>query len=43
VLAKFPGLCDVLEDGTLVFDDMRGNLRQSRIYSIQELIALAQT
>ena len=40
-LAKFPGLCDVLEDDTLVFDDMRGNLRQSRIYSIQELIALA--
>lgn len=40
-LAYLPGLCDVLEDGRLVFDDMSGNLRQSRIYSIQELIALA--
>lgn len=41
-LARLPGLCDVWPDGTLVFDDMRGNLRQTRIYSIDELIALAQ-
>lgn len=41
-LAKLPGLCDVLEDGTLVFDDDRGNLRQCRIYSTQELIALGE-
>lgn len=41
-LADLPGLCDVLPDGTLVFDDMRGNLRQSRIYSMQELLALAE-
>lgn len=40
-LADLPGLCDVLADGTLVFDDTRGDLRQSRIYSIQELLALA--
>ncbi|MGN0965894.1 MAG: protein kinase [Dysosmobacter sp.] len=40
-LADLPGLCDILADGTLVFDDMRGNLRQSRIYSMQELLALA--
>lgn len=40
-LADLPGLCDVLADGTLVFDDTRGNLRQSRIDSIQELLALA--
>lgn len=40
-LAYLPGLCDVMEDGRLAFDDMFGNLRQSRIYSIQELIALA--
>lgn len=40
VLARLPGLCDVLEDGTLVFDDQGGTLRQSRIYSLQELIAL---
>lgn len=39
-LARLPGLCDILPDGTLVFDDMRGNLRQSRIYSTQELLAL---
>lgn len=42
-VADLPGLCDVLPDGTLIFDDMRGNLRQSRIYSIQELIALGNT
>lgn len=41
-LADLPELCDILADGTLVFDDMRGNLRQSRIYSLQELLALAQ-
>lgn len=40
-LARLPHLCDILPDGTLLFDDMRGNLRQSRIYSIQELKALA--
>jgi nitrite reductase/ring-hydroxylating ferredoxin subunit len=41
-LAELPGLCDVLPDGNLVFDDNRGNLRQSCIYSIQELLALAK-
>ena len=41
-LAYLPNLCDILEDGTLVFDDMAGNLRQSRIYSLQELTGLAQ-
>ena len=41
-LARLPNLCDILPDGTLLFDDMRGNLRQSRIYSIQELLALAK-
>lgn len=40
-LADLPELCDITADGTLVFDDMMGNLRTSRIYSIQELIALA--
>ena len=39
VIADMPNLCDILPDGTLIFDDMRGNLRQSRIYSIQELLA----
>lgn len=42
VLAELPALCDILPDGTLVFDDMRGNLRQSRIYSTQELMALGK-
>lgn len=42
VLAELPNLCDILADGTLVFDDMRGNLRQGRIYSTQELIALGE-
>ena len=40
VLADIPDLTDVLPDGTLVFDDVLGSLRQSRIYSIQDLIAL---
>ena len=41
-LARLPDLCDILPDGTLVFDDMRGTLRESRIYSIEELRSLAQ-
>lgn len=41
-LADLPNLCDILPDGTLVFDDMKGNLRTSRIYSIQELITLGK-
>ena len=43
ILARLPQLCDVMPDGTLIFDDMKGNLRQSRIYSMQELTALAQS
>lgn len=42
VIADIPELCDILPDGTLAFDDMGGNLRQSRIYSMQELLALAK-
>ena len=41
VLARLPALCDIV-DGTLVFDYPSGDLRQSRIYSTQELIALAE-
>lgn len=41
-LADLPGLCDVTAEGMLVFDDQSGNLRQSRIYSTQELMALAE-
>ncbi len=38
-LAYLPKLCDVV-DGQLVFDYESGNLRQCRLYSIQELINL---
>ncbi len=40
-LAYLPGLCDVFGD-MLVFDDSAGNLRQSRLYSLQELVALGE-
>lgn len=43
VLARLPQLCDILEDGTLIFDDGQGILRQSRIYSTQELIELGNS
>lgn len=42
VLARLPGLCDILEDGTLVFDDDRGNLRSSPVYTLDELIAAGE-
>ena len=41
-LANLPGLCDISEDGRLLFDDKLGNLRQSRVYSVQELIEIAE-
>lgn len=41
ILAYLPNLCDVTEEG-FVFDDGAGNLRQSRLYSLQELIAIAE-
>lgn len=41
-LAYLPGLCDVSED-MLVFDYGSGNLRQCRLYSLQELVALGET
>lgn len=40
ILAELPYLCDVI-DGQLVFDYPTGNLRESRIYSIDELIDMA--
>lgn len=42
ILADLPELTDVLPDGTLIFDDDLGNLRQSRVYSIENLIALGK-
>ena len=41
-LAVLPELCDVREE-TLVFDYESGNLRQCRLYSLPELIALGET
>jgi len=40
-LARLPNLCDVLEDGTLLFDDMAGNIRYSPIYSLEELMTMS--
>ena len=40
-LAYLPGLCDVAGD-LLVFDDGAGSLRQSRLYSLEELVALGE-
>lgn len=41
VLAKLPGLCDIWGE-IAVFDDEAGNLRQCRLYSLQELMALGE-
>lgn len=41
-LAYLPGLCDI-QDGMAVFDDRAGNLRQCRLYSLQELKALGES
>ncbi len=39
ITAYLPGLCDVMGN-ELIFDYESGNLRRSRLYSLQELIAL---
>ncbi len=41
-LAYLPNLCDVMDGETLVFDYESGNLRQSRLYSIRELVTLGE-
>lgn len=41
ILARLPGLCDIV-DGKAIFDYGTGNLRQCRLYSLQELIALGE-
>lgn len=40
-VAYLPDLCDV-QDQMAVFDDKSGNLRQCRLYSLRELIALGE-
>ena len=46
ILADMPDLTDILTDAdgavTLVFDDDRGNLRGSALYSLSELISLGR-
>ena len=39
--AYLPGLCDIWGD-MAIFDDLSGNLRQSRLYSLQELKDLGE-
>lgn len=41
VIACMPGLCDIVGE-TLIFDDKSGNLRQCRLYSLQELKELGE-
>ena len=41
-LARLPNLCDIV-DNELIFDYPTGDLRRSRIYSLQELRTLAET
>ncbi len=41
-LAYLPDLCDIAKD-QLVFDYGSGNLRQCRLYSLQELVSLGET
>lgn len=40
-IARLPGLCDIRSDGTLVFDDMRGGLYQSKLYTLEELMSFS--
>lgn len=42
-LAYLPNLCDVVDQDTLIFDYESGNLRQCRLYSLQELILLGES
>lgn len=43
VLARLPGLCDVTDEGVLLFDDMAGHIRKSPIYALDELIGMAKS
>ncbi len=40
-LAELPNLCDIVGE-TLIFDTQRGELRQTQIYSIDELLVLTE-
>lgn len=41
VIARLPGLCDVAGD-SLVFDYGNGSLRESRLYSLEELVEMGE-
>ncbi|EEG93899.1 hypothetical protein ROSEINA2194_02304 [Roseburia inulinivorans DSM 16841] len=41
-IAYLPNVCDVVED-TFIFDTGSGELRQCRLYSLQELVALGES
>lgn len=40
-IARLPNLCDVLPDGTLIFDDNHGKLFSALLYSTDDLIRLS--
>ena len=40
-VARLPNLCDVLPDGTLIFDDNHGKLFSAPLYSTDDLIRLS--
>lgn len=42
-LGYLPNLCDVTVDNLLVFDNKSGHLRQSRLYSLQDLVSLGES
>jgi hypothetical protein len=42
-LGYLPNLCDITVDNLLVFDDGSGDLRQSRLYSLQDLVSLGES
>lgn len=42
VLAELPYLCDIREDGWVVFDYNSGNLRQCQLYSLEQLKTLGK-
>lgn len=41
IIGTLPNLCDVI-DGSLIFDYPTGDIRKSKIYSINELVEMAQ-
>lgn len=40
VIASVPNLCDILENGILLTDDRLGNIRQTHIFTADELVSM---